>query len=317
MDISNELYGFYRALVVGNKDSSFYGRVLVWIPQIMPEVEKTRGLLASPANNPVGGRNMGGDNEHHYMGTSYIPKKGSWVFVFFEAGNPSNPYYFGSCDLENTTVLPECKTGSNPEDKWVIFKSHEGRTVMISDDPDDARVEITGKKRKMLETAEKPTGDIASVTQIDENQTTILLDERKGKEKVLIRTYKGDYIHIDVDQQNLQMYFKNDINIECGGKFSLKAGKDIHILTKLNLHVESKLSTHVTAGLSIFEKTKISHHIISDKSIRQTAGASHSTQAGSLIARDCNPIHDNDGQTRKATKAIDSSPTKPEGERRS
>ena len=202
MDMSGNLYGFYRAEVCGNKDTEFKGRIIVWIPAIMPEIERNRGLIANPANNPLGGRNMEGDDEHHYMGTSYIPKKGSWVFVFFESGNSSNPYYFGACDSENTTVLPECKLGENTEDKWVVFKSHEGRAVVISDDPSDERVEITGKKRLIKE---PPTGDVDSVYTIDENQTTILLDEREGKEKVLIRTYKGDFIHIDVDQQNLQM----------------------------------------------------------------------------------------------------------------
>jgi len=299
MDISNELYGFYRALVVGNKDSFFFGRVLVWIPQIMPEVEKTRGILASPANNPVGGRNMGGDGEHHYMGTSYIPKKGSWVFVFFEAGNPSNPYYFGSCDLENTTVLPECKVGYNTEDKWVIFKSHEGRSIVISDDDPvkgDPRIEITGKKRKMLKKKERPTGDKESVYEIDGNQTTILLDEREGKEKILIRTYKGDFIHIDIDQQNLQIDFENDINIECRGKFSLKAKGDIHIKTDASMKHEAALTMNRKAGASIFE----------------TAGGVHSTQAGPLIARDATKIEDNNTKSIEAGKA---SPTVPAGKR--
>jgi hypothetical protein len=315
MDIPNTLFGFYRALVVGNKDLDFKGRIIVWIPQIMPEIEKDRGLLALPANNPVGGRNEEGDNEHHYMGTSYIPKRGSWVFVFFEAGNPSNPYYFGACDLENTTVLPECQLGGEPEDKWVIFKSHKGRTVVISDDPDDERVEITGKKRK-LEGSERPTGSLESVYEIDGNQTTILLDERKGKEKLLIRTYKGDFVHIDIDQRNLQIDFENDINIECRGKISIKAHKDIHILTEKNLHVESKLSTNVKAGLSIFEYAGKCHHIKTGDSIRQTAGSSHSTQAGSLIARDCNPIHDNNGVSQTAIDAAKSNPTVPDGKRK-
>ena len=296
MDISNTLFGFYRGLVVGNKDLEFKGRIIVWVPQTMPEVEKDRGLLALPANNPVGGRNEEGNNEHHYMGTSYIPKRGSWVFVFFESGNPSNPYYFGACDLENTTVLPECQLGGEPEDKWVIFKSHEGRTVVISDDPDDARVEITGKKRKMLDKKEIPTGDKDSVYEIDDNQTTILLDEREGKEKILVRTYKGDFIHIDIDQQNLQIDFENDINIECRGKFSLKAKKDIHIKTNADLHTESVLSTHRKAGVNIYDKSGVSHH----------------TQGGSLIARDASLIEDNTGSS---DSAEGSTPTVPAGER--
>ncbi len=296
MDISNELYGFYRALVVGNRDPKFYGQITVWIPQIMPEIESDRGLLAKPANNPVGGRNMEGDNEHHYMGTSYIPKKGSWVFVFFEAGNPSNPYYFGACDLENTTVLPECKVGHNTEDKWVIFKSHEGRSIVISDDDPvkgDPRIEITGKKRKIKE---PPTGDEESVYEIDGNQTTILFDERKNKEKILIRTYKGDFIHIDIDQQNLQIDFENDINIECRGKFSLKAKGDIHIKTDASMKHEAALAMDRKAGASIFE----------------TAGGIHSTQAGPLIARDAAKIKDNTGSSQAADPAI---PTVPAGKR--
>ncbi len=216
MDVSNKLFGFYRAKVVNNKDPEKFGRVVVWVPQIMPDVEETRGLWALPANNPVGGRNLSNkaNEEHYYMGSSFIPKIGSWVFVFFESGTPDNPYYFGSCDLENTQVLPENRVGTNYEDKWTLFKSHKGRAIVISDDESedgDQRVEITGKKRQLKE---KPTGDEKSVYQIDGNQTSILLDERPDKEKILIRTHKGDFIHIDIDEQNLHIKFENDINID-------------------------------------------------------------------------------------------------------
>jgi uncharacterized protein involved in type VI secretion and phage assembly len=94
------IFGNYRALVVNNKDREQFGRVMVWIPDLMPEVDRTKGLWARPANNPLGGRNMEGSDDHHYVGTSYIPKKGSWVFVFFEGGNINRPYYFGALDLK-------------------------------------------------------------------------------------------------------------------------------------------------------------------------------------------------------------------------
>lgn len=308
MDIPSKLFGFYRALVVGNKDLEFKGRITVWIPQIMPTIEPDRGLLARPGNNPLGGRNMEGNDEHHYMGTSYIPKRGSWVFVFFEGGNPDNPYYFGSCDLENTKVLPECQKGNNFEDKWVIFKSHEGRTIVVSDDigsPDDyskadARIEITGKKRKMKEYSTKPTGDVSkdkdSVYQIDGNQTTILFDERKDKEKILIRTHKGDFLHIDIDERKLQVKFESDINIECGGQLSIKAAKDIHIKTDANYYVESALNTHRTAGKEMMDRS----------------GMKHSTLSDTHITRDAPRIDDNYQQT---SKAQPSNPIKPIGER--
>jgi len=220
------VYGNWRAQVIDNKDTKKFGRVLVWIPDMMPEVDQKEGIWARPANNPLGGRNMEADSDNHYAGTSYIPQKGSWVFVFFEGGNINLPYYFGALDLENTTVLPENQVGSNYEKKWVILKTHEGRAVVVSDDPDDARVEITGKKREMVT---PPTGDTDSVYKIDDNMTTILLDERDGKQKLLIRTYKGDFLHVDIDERNLQAYFKNDIKLQCDGDFFLTVDGDINI----------------------------------------------------------------------------------------
>jgi len=216
-----DFYGMYRAKVVNNKDPEKFGRVIVYIPDVMPDVEDTNGLWARPANNPVGGRNEDGDSEHHFMGTCYIPKTGSWVWIFFENGNVNKPYYFAALDLENAKVPPENQIGSNYEDKWTIFKSHDGRTIHVSDDPDDARIEITGKKSNLGST---PSGDGAPVYDIDGNCTSILFDERDGKEKILIRTHKGDYFHIDVNEQMLQAYFKNDIRIQTDANFYLKVG---------------------------------------------------------------------------------------------
>ena len=74
---------------------------------------------------------------------------GASYLDFFENGNPNRPYYLGGLNLQNTKILPECQVGNNPHKKWVIYKSNSGRTIVISDDPDDERVEITGKKRQL------------------------------------------------------------------------------------------------------------------------------------------------------------------------
>jgi len=239
------LFGMYRAKVVDNRDVEKFGRIKVWIADFMPLVDDSKGIWARPANNPIGGRNLEGSDENYYMGSSFIPKIGSWVFIFFECGNINRPYYFGSLDLENTKVLPENQSGSNYEDKWTIFKSHDGRCIVVSDDPDDERVEITGKKRLITE---PPSGDTNSVYQIDDNQTTILFDERRGKEKILIRTCKGDFFHIDVDEQKLQAFFESDIQIKTRGSFYLLAEEDINIKSKENMYIESKDNIHVKSG---------------------------------------------------------------------
>jgi len=243
--VDKPLFGMYRAKVVNNRDVEKFGRIMVWMPDFMPLVDDSKGIWARPANNPLGGRNLEGSDENYYIGTSYIPKIGSWVFIFFECGNINRPYYFSALDLENTKVLPENQLGSNYEDKWTIFKSHDGRCIVVSDDPDDERVEITGKKRLM---EEPPSGDTDSVYQIDDNQTTILFDEREGKEKILIRTRKGDFFHIDVDEQKLQAFFESDIQIKTKGSFLLLAEEDVNIKSKKKTYIESEEDMHVKSG---------------------------------------------------------------------
>jgi hypothetical protein len=219
-----KLNSIYRAKVVNNKDPQKLGRVMVWIPDVMHEVSQDKGLWAMPANCSVGGRNKEEGQDNNYMGSCLVPKKGSYVFVFFECGNLNRPFYLGSLELDSSKSLPECQVGEY-QDKWVIFKSHEGRCVVISDDPSDARVEITGKKRQL---SGPPDGDTGSVYTIDGNQTTILFDERSGKEKILIRTHKGDFLHIDIDERKLQVKFESDITIESGTAIHLKA-PSIHL----------------------------------------------------------------------------------------
>ncbi len=309
------IFGNFRAKVVDNKDKQKFGRVLVWIPDLMPEVPDSQGIWARPANNPLGGRNTEGDDGHHYMGTSYIPKKGAWVFVFFEGGNINRPYYFGALDLENTPVLPENQVGSNYENKWTLFKSHEGRVIVISDDPDDARIEIAGKKRQMNT---PPTGDTGSVYTIDDNMTTILFDERSGKEKILIRSHKGDFIHFDIDERKIQIQIEDDVQIECKNNFFLTVDEDIDILSRFgNIYIEAEsgeinivsgTDIKVDAGGHLNEKAAEDHKV-------QSTGAMH-RQAGTDINHDAGGTkYEQSGTSQPADSADNATEATPEGAR--
>lgn len=308
------IYGNWRALVVDNKDKKKFGRVLVWIPDLMPEVDRKEGIWARPANNPLGGRNMEGDSDNHYMGSSYIPKKGSWIFVFFEGGNINLPYYFGALDLENTTVLPENQVGSNYENKWTIIKTSEGRAIVTSDDPDDARTEITGKKRQITD---KPTGDTGSVYTIDGNQTTILFDEREGMEKILIRTYKGDFLHIDIDEQSLQAYFKEDIRIECDGDFYLTVNGDINVKSKAgDGAIEFAAgSLDINASGDFKNKAGGGHHISAQTTANVGSLATINRKAGGVINDDGASLNQQTGAAAPAEEAGTAEEAEPKGER--
>ena len=225
-DLTN-LTAIYRAKVVDNKDGINAARVKVWIPDVMSGIPESEGIWAMPANNAIGGRNLGSGRRASYGGQCLIPPKGTYCFVFFECGNPSRPYYFGAMDpSEGQGALPECRVGKDPSNKWVLLKSPDGRCITISDDPSDCRVEITGKKRKITE---PPNGDTKSVYKIDTNQTTILLDERSGKEKLLIRSYKGDFINFDIENQKLEVRIRNKMDMVCVGDVNLYSSSNINI----------------------------------------------------------------------------------------
>ena len=303
-------FGNYRAVVVNNKDKGQFGRVLVWIPDIMPEVDRTRGIWARPANNPLGGRNKEDHKDNYYSGSSYIPEKGSWVFVFFEGGNINKPYYFGALDLENTKVLPENQLGDNPENKWVILKSGAGRAIVVSDDPSDERVEITGKKRHI---SNPPSGDKFSVYRIDQNQNTILLDEREDTEKLLIKTHKGDFIKLGIKDRTVEIFVASNIEIKTGSHVVVTSTGDQHFLAGGNIHMSAGGSIHMVSG----ENTNIetgeefnvkcgadsNETVVENKTtkvgedIHISAGKEHHLQVGDLIARDAASIEDNTGSS--------------------
>jgi len=301
---------FLRAKVVDSKDPDKFGKVKVWVPDIMPLIDENDGMWARPANNPIGGRNSGSFDEQSYAGTCYIPQKGSWVWIFFELGCPNYPYYLTGLDIENGKVLPECQLGTNYDKKWVVLKSHQGRCIVVSDDPDDERVEITGKKRKIKE---PPTGDTDSVYTIDENQTTILFDERKGKEKILIRTYKGDFFHIDIDSGKLQISFSSDIEIKSGGKVNI-TGEEINLSSNGNINLEAIENINIKGNI-VNTQGSTGVNLKSDTSVNTQGTTTVSIKAGTTFAADAPLILENGGASQPAGSAGSATAANPEGSR--
>lgn len=240
----NALNGFYRGVVIDNRDPDLdqigitFGRVMVNIPALMRTPEA--GIWAYPANNPMGGRNRenltpninknGGKME--YCGSFYVPPTGSFVIIFFEGGDPNRPFYMGGLDIKAHEAPPEINIGvdKKPEERWLVFRSPQGRTIIVSDDEDNCRIEITGKKRKAA-------GDTsAHVYDISGNQKTILIDDRNGKEKILIEDQKGNYVNIRT--------YSNDIDVHANGNLRLNAGGNIFIKAGGNVNIEgSKINT--------------------------------------------------------------------------
>ena len=312
-DKTKPQYGFFRAQVVNNRDDKKFGRIMIWVPDLMPKVDKTKGIWAMPANNPIGGLNTEtGEASHNYCSTCYIPRKGSYVWIFFENGNINKPFYFSGLDLQNTKVLPECQVGSKYEDKWVILKSHDGRCIVMSDDPDDCRVEITGKKRKI---SSPPTGDTGSVYTIDGNQTTILLDERSGKQKILIRSYNGDFINFDIEERKLMVGFNGDIEIATKGKFKVSAAKGFDFKTDYDLNLEATGKINIKGAGDVNIETGTQMNQKSGMNFNCQAGGQMSNLAGGPVASDGASVVDMGGLSQPAGSAGAAATANPKGGR--
>ena len=302
-------FGMYRAKVIDARDPKYLGRVKIWIPDLMPEPPPdgpdpcVEGLWAHPANNYMGGRNlpdMTGPicdfDQGWYQGSCLIPPEGSWMWIFFENGDPNWPYYFAAADTGARKVLPENQQYSQYEKKWTLIKTRMGRVVITSDDPDDERVEITGKKRLITN---PPDGDDASVFIIDDNMTTIFLDERAGHEKLLIRDYRGNYINLRTNdngvKDQLHIFMKDDIHIETLKNLYIKTGEDMHVENGGSHKLHAFNNIDVKAGLLLSETALNTMRMSYIADIR-TAGITITDTAGAIATRNAGgAISDNAG----------------------
>ena len=143
-----------------------------------------------------------------------------------------------------------------------------------------------------------PSGDTDSVYTIDGNQTTILFDEREGKEKILIRTYKGDFFHIDIDEQKLQIEFENDILIKTNGDFNVTANGEMNFKSLTDsIYIESDVGEVNIKG---------------DQDVNVEAGGDYNLLASGDILTDGTTRQDQNGAAGQATSATEADP---EGER--
>ena len=301
-EVEHKWYGFYRAKVTEvDIDDNAYGAVRVFIPDIMDEIDKDydpdkMGLIALPANNSIGGYNTeDSDGNANYQASVNVPRVGAWVWVFFEGGVPHFVYYTSVIQNRNAMVPPENRNVDKPHQVYTTIKTHAGRAIVVADSPDVQRVEITGKKRQL--SGGDPAGNAASTYDIKGNQTTILLDERGGKQKILLSSYKGDYIHLDIDERRIQMYCKDDIRIACDG----------------NLDIKVKGSINISADGDCKSTTKGSHHFYAGGNIQSQATGQIHNRAGGIIATDSDAQVFT--QSGLAQGAQQSNPVKPQGGR--
>jgi hypothetical protein len=259
----------YRARVTevdvdDDGEKNKYGAVRVYIPELMSkeiheELDEFKdGILAYPSNMGLGGYNEDDpeSSSHFAAANVFIPLLNSYVRVMFEDSDMERAFYLGPWQ-EKAVPLPAVNRNvDEPHKVYTVITSGMGRSIVVCDSPDQQRVEITGKKRK-LDASEGPAGNAAAVYEVDGNQTVILIDEREGSEKLIIKTHKGDYINFDIEKQTLECKFKGDIMFETEGKFQVKAKGGVDIKTDGLAALESKGSMNMkSSSASVFIEGK-------------------------------------------------------------
>ena len=259
-DSSNEkLFGFYRGVVLNNRDYDIdkqdknYGRVLVHIPALMDDTKV--GLWAYPGNNPMGGRNTeslsdnkdSNSGKQEFTGSLIVPPNNSHIWIFFENGDPNRPYYWNGLDTKAHEVPPEIKVNSDkkPEERWLMFRSPHGRVIMISDDEDCCRVEITGKKRKTPGNTNEHVYDILG------NQKTILIDDKEGQEKILIEDEKGNYVNIRTSMDDIDIHANNIIRLYAGTAIYMNAPHFGYSFTSISMGGSGNVSCKINGNLEL------------------------------------------------------------------
>lgn len=302
---STEWHGNYRAKVVEvDIEGNQFGAVRVFIPDLFPpEVmkigdsgfnENAYGLIAYPANNCMGGYNTEDpDQSSAFQASMHVPLKNAWVWIWFEGGDPARPFYGNALMYRNSPVPAENVGVAYPHKVHTFCKMHSGRSIVVCDSPDQERIEIGGKKRLMFG---GPAGDGASVYETQGNMTSILLDERAGKEKLLIKSHKGDYIHFDIDERNLQVSFENHVMIQINGNV------DVQIKGNLTYKVDGNITAEVGGN----ETMKVGGN-----SILQ-AGGIVTSKSGGITALDGSVVLIQNPAARQAPSAV---PVPPQGGR--
>ena len=143
-----------------------------------------------------------------------------------------------------------------------------------------------------------------------------MLDERSGKEKVLVRTHKGDFFHIDIDERQLHAQFESDIQIKSNGAINITSKDNFNIKSTLgNVNIQaSSESVNIKAGDNINEQCNSDHNTKAGQNIFESSEKNISSAAGDTVSHDPT-INDAGGASSPASAARDATTATPQGGR--
>lgn len=188
-------------------------------------------------------------------GQFVVPKRGNWVFVFFEAGNHMNPVYFAMAPMARDWSAQ--KTQRNTEIKEKIDQISEFKKLFqprTKNTPTDN--DSWAPNAVVSSSLEKPKLLIDEIDQFNSNRdifctttaqgTTLIIDNRLGKEKIYV-IHKNSIDYVDSDG-NKKLYIGKshgvtpqdslDKNIPCNYEIGVEGNHELHVIGEYNLYAK-------------------------------------------------------------------------------
>jgi len=122
--------GLYRGLIVNNDDPDQMGKCRIRIYPMFCELSEENLPWAVPAFGLFEGAGLD-------MGAFTVPSIGTYVFVFFEAGDVYQPVYFAAAQTA-TLGIPTSAATNYPKRK--VWKTTGGTEIVIDDESNLVRI---------------------------------------------------------------------------------------------------------------------------------------------------------------------------------
>lgn len=281
----------YRAVVEDNEDPLEIGRVRVRIKGIHTGVNENAGSpfsYVSTKNLPWA--EVMGDTSFGLIGgvgLSSVLRKGTWVWVIFEMGDPNKPIIIGTVrGVNSTSSIGKYSAGNGFYDPDEIYpfqtRSKESdfnrlsRAYRLGDPYYDQSCPILGLNttvhKKIMDTLDVQNGisdgkSGADVSQVEPNS---LSDSTKYPSSQVLETESGHVVEMDdtVGNERIRVYHKTGsyIEIRPDGTFiqkSVNENSESHYIhmSSVNEHVKKSVKTYIEENLDEIIKGYVHRHI--------------------------------------------------------
>jgi hypothetical protein len=247
-------FGIYRGKVLDNVDPDKLGRVKVQIYPAFAEIIDPAGLPWAVPATPISqgaGQFDPNDITKEGIGTFIVPRINTYIFCFFEEGDPYQPVYFAEATTakwgipidRRTNVLKTIKdTVDEPsvpialDGTWVegydteepnyphnkVIKTISGIVVEVEDkveDPQKIKVKIFHPSKSWLEWHTDGTLNL----------------HLAGNEQIVVKGGKNEYV-------------KGTFNLTVNGNLNAKVGQNLNVEVGQIINVVTGGAITVTAG---------------------------------------------------------------------